>query len=196
MTFYEVLEIDPRASTAEIERVFRRLARKVHPHLNSGDPRGAEARMKLLNEIPDTPAEPLRRAVYAAELLNEAAARARAGDGPRAPEGPADPVVPVAADEITSSRRAEPSWAKRIWLAVGVGTISAAVFVAAHPMTYDTTPTTSPAAPARAAVPSSDTRGRHEAPALPTTAPPPAPAAAPPAPARWRPSGRAVVHIG
>ena len=59
MTYYEVLEIDSSASTAEVERAFRRMARKVHPDLNAGDRAQAEARMKLLNEIRDTLTDPL-----------------------------------------------------------------------------------------------------------------------------------------
>lgn len=66
---YEILEIDPRASTEDIERAFKRLARKVHPDLNSGDPATAEARMKELNEVRDTLTDPLRRARYD-ETLN------------------------------------------------------------------------------------------------------------------------------
>jgi curved DNA-binding protein CbpA len=65
---YEILEIDRRSSTEEIERAFRKLARKVHPDLNSGDPANAEARMKQLNEIRATLTDPLQRARYDAEL--------------------------------------------------------------------------------------------------------------------------------
>jgi curved DNA-binding protein CbpA len=64
MTYYEVLGIAPSASTEEVEQAFRRLARQVHPDLNSGDPVRAEARMKELNEIRDILADPLLRAAY------------------------------------------------------------------------------------------------------------------------------------
>lgn len=64
MTHYERLGIDPGASTEEVERAFRKVARQVHPDLNSGDPAVAEARMKELNEIRDILSDPSLRAAY------------------------------------------------------------------------------------------------------------------------------------
>jgi hypothetical protein len=71
MNYYEILEIRPDSSTEEVERAFRRVARQVHPDLNSGDPGKAEARMKQLNEIRDTLTDPLLRAGYDERLRLE-----------------------------------------------------------------------------------------------------------------------------
>jgi curved DNA-binding protein CbpA len=181
MTFYEVLEIDPRASVLEIERAFRRRARKVHPDVNSGDLRGAEARMKLLNEIRDTLTDPLRRAVYDAELLDEAAARA----APLPVDPSFEPVTAAPSDGRSSDGDASPpfsTWAKRAGLTLGVVTLCIVSFEAMHPRGGDTTPTATPATPT---------------PIVPAVAPSPAPPAGPRARVDGaRRPGRAVVRIG
>ena len=45
---YRVLGVAPDATTDEIERVFRQMARRLHPDVNGGDG-AAEERMKELN---------------------------------------------------------------------------------------------------------------------------------------------------
>src|SRR6266852_2528192 len=92
MTYYEVLEIDGRASTEDVERAYRRLARKVHPDLAAGDPAKAEARMKLLNEIRDTLTDPLLRAGYDERLRLESF-RERVAPPRRAPPPAAEPAT-------------------------------------------------------------------------------------------------------
>ena len=47
--YYEVLGIDRNASTEEIKKAYRRLARKYHPDFNKDDPR-AEEKFKEINE--------------------------------------------------------------------------------------------------------------------------------------------------
>ncbi|HSZ82766.1 MAG TPA: J domain-containing protein, partial [Polyangia bacterium] len=105
MNFYEILEIDSRASTDEIERAYRKMARKVHPDLNAGDRGRSEARMKLLNEIRDLLTDPLLRAGYDERLrlqherdAQRDAQRARAAPRPqpppRAETKPADANAP------------------------------------------------------------------------------------------------------
>jgi curved DNA-binding protein CbpA len=68
MNFYEALDLTPSATTTEIEEAYRKAARKVHPDLNPHDRLSAETRMKLLNRIRDTLADPKHRAAYDAEL--------------------------------------------------------------------------------------------------------------------------------
>jgi hypothetical protein len=68
MNFYEALNLQPSATTEEIEEAYRTLARKVHPDLNRHDPTPAEARMKLLNHIRDTLTDPELRVEYDREL--------------------------------------------------------------------------------------------------------------------------------
>jgi len=102
MTYYEVLEIDSRAKTDEIERAYRRLARKVHPDLAAGDRAKAEARMKLLNEIRDVLTDPLLRAGYDERLRLEAER-----SPPRRPQ-PAHEAEPSAYDAPPEPPRAGP----------------------------------------------------------------------------------------
>jgi curved DNA-binding protein CbpA len=84
MTHYQRLGIPPDAPTEEVERAFRRCARLVHPDLNSGDPVGAEAQMKELNEIRDILTTPSLRAAYDEHLRAEVVQpRATAPSAPR-----------------------------------------------------------------------------------------------------------------
>jgi curved DNA-binding protein CbpA len=77
MTYYELLQISPHASTEEVEQAYRRLARKIHPDLNPGDPHGATGRMRELNKIREILTDPCQRARYDEGL-------ARAEDAQRA----------------------------------------------------------------------------------------------------------------
>jgi hypothetical protein len=74
--YYAVLGVKPNASTDEIERAFRALARKVHPDRNGEDAERATARMKQLNEIRETLTDPLLRAGYDDRLRQERQVRA------------------------------------------------------------------------------------------------------------------------
>lgn len=85
MTHYERLGIDPGASTEEVERAFRKVARQVHPDLNSGDPAVAEERMKQLNESRDILSDPSLRAAYD-ETLREPPPRAAPPPPPPPPK--------------------------------------------------------------------------------------------------------------
>src|SRR5450432_540754 len=95
MTYYEVLEIDSRASTAEIERAYRRLARTVHPDLAGGDTAKAETRMKLLNEIREILTDPLLRAGYDERLRLEAMRAPRSPPTRPAPAAPEQAAAPA-----------------------------------------------------------------------------------------------------
>jgi hypothetical protein len=145
MTYYEVLEIDSRASTAEVERAFRRMARKVHPDLNTDDRARAEARMKLLNEIRDTLTDPLLRAGYDERLRLEALRHAGAGAAPpwegppRARPTPSDapptdaPAQPARApqDEHAREGRSEPRRSHALWVGLGLGALGGGVLALA-----------------------------------------------------------------
>jgi len=73
MNFYVLLGIAPSASTSEIKRAYRRLARRYHPGINPGD-RGAEEMFQRVSEAYETLVDPGRRRQY------DAAGRAPAGD--------------------------------------------------------------------------------------------------------------------
>jgi len=196
MTYYEVLEIDSRASTEDVERAYRRLARKVHPDLNAGDAAKAETRMKLLNEIRETLTDPLMRAGYDERLRLESMERERAaplrreaGTATR-PEPATDAGVPADASvEIGARAAARAPWAA--WLLVGLGTAGAASAFALYPrLARPRAEAIEPGAPVEAA-------GSDAAPLLST----PVLGARPPAalearPARLRVRGRGVVHLG
>lgn len=73
MNFYVILGLDRNASTADIKRAYRRLARRYHPGINPGD-RGAEAMFQRVSEAYETLVDPGRRRQY------DAAGQAPAGD--------------------------------------------------------------------------------------------------------------------
>src|SRR5258708_24300033 len=58
--FYETLKVDRKASSDEIRKSYRRLARKYHPDLNPGD-KAAEHRFKKLQEAYDVLSDPKKR---------------------------------------------------------------------------------------------------------------------------------------
>jgi molecular chaperone DnaJ len=63
MDFYATLGLDQTASTADIKRAYRRLARRYHPGVNPGD-RAAEAMFRRVAEAYETLVDPARRQVY------------------------------------------------------------------------------------------------------------------------------------
>ncbi len=63
MDLYGILGLKPNASSAEIKRAYRRLARKYHPDINPGD-RAAEVRFRQIAEAYETLSDPDRRRQY------------------------------------------------------------------------------------------------------------------------------------
>ncbi len=61
--FYKVLGVSESASTDEIKRAFRKLARQYHPDKNPGNA-AAEERMKEISEASDVLTDPKKRAEY------------------------------------------------------------------------------------------------------------------------------------
>lgn len=60
---YAVLEVDAHASTDDLKKAYRRLARQYHPDANPGDP-SAEARFKEVSQAYEILSDPERRANY------------------------------------------------------------------------------------------------------------------------------------
>jgi hypothetical protein len=194
MTYYEVLEIDSRASTDEVERAFRRLARKVHPDLNAGHASKAEARMKLLNEIRDILTDPLLRAGYDERLRLESF-RERAAPPRRQPPAaePTDdaPAAVRAAVIVDPPPAGRPAWAPTLLLVtVGVGGVAGAFALYPRLATH-----LDAAAPAVAPVGPLPAPDADVAPLLttPVMGAAHAPEAAHP---RGRARGRGAVHVG
>jgi molecular chaperone DnaJ len=61
--YYEVLGVSRDASEADIKKAFRRLARELHPDVNSHDPQ-AETKFKEAAEAYEVLSDPERRATY------------------------------------------------------------------------------------------------------------------------------------
>ena len=76
--YYEILGVKRDASSDEIKKAFRRLARKYHPDRNKGD-KNAEARFKEVNEAHNVLIDKDKRAQY--DRFGEARARGFTGSG-------------------------------------------------------------------------------------------------------------------
>ena len=88
--YYAVLGVPRTASTGEIKKAFRALARKHHPDRNSGDAE-AERRFKEVNEANEVLADPVKRKQYdelGAHWQEYARADGPPGGDPFGPGGP------------------------------------------------------------------------------------------------------------
>jgi DnaJ-class molecular chaperone len=72
-TPYEVLGVKPDASTDDIRKVYRKLAKQFHPDLNPGKPE-AEARFKSISAAYDLLSDPEKRARYDRGEIDESGA--------------------------------------------------------------------------------------------------------------------------
>src|SRR3954465_2540210 len=61
--YYELLGVKKSASSEEIRKAFRKLARKYHPDVNPGD-KTAEEKFKQISEANDVLSDPKKRKVY------------------------------------------------------------------------------------------------------------------------------------
>src|SRR5581483_1046972 len=84
--YYGTLGVKKNASTDEIRKAFRKLARKYHPDVNPGD-KTAEEKFKALSEANDVLSDPKKRKIYDqlgfySDNIDPAAAEAYARGGP------------------------------------------------------------------------------------------------------------------
>jgi molecular chaperone DnaJ len=61
--YYKILDVDRKATQADIKKAYRKLARKYHPDLNPGD-KSAEARFKEIQEAYSVLSDPKKRSQY------------------------------------------------------------------------------------------------------------------------------------
>ncbi|MGA7925602.1 MAG: J domain-containing protein [Candidatus Sulfotelmatobacter sp.] len=61
--YYDILGVKKSASSDEIRKAFRKLARKYHPDVNPGD-KSAEEKFKALSEANDVLSDPKKRKIY------------------------------------------------------------------------------------------------------------------------------------
>ncbi len=88
--YYAILGVPKTASTGDIKKAYRRLARQLHPDRNPGDAT-AERRFKDLNEANEVLADPAKRAQYdqlGAHWQEYSRMGGRPGADPFAPGGP------------------------------------------------------------------------------------------------------------
>ena len=82
--FYQILGVDKNASIADINKAYRKLARKYHPDLNPGD-KVAEQKFKEMNEAHETLKDPEKKKQY--DLYGSLGAHSGSGDGGRSRGG-------------------------------------------------------------------------------------------------------------
>lgn len=76
--YYEILEVDQKASQEVIEKAYRTLAKKYHPDLQQGQKQQEYAeKMKIINEAYDVLSDSTKREQYNQKLENERIERER-----------------------------------------------------------------------------------------------------------------------
>ncbi len=71
VNYYQILKVSPKATNAEIKSAYRRLARKIHPDLNTTHaPENASGEFAKIAKAYEILSNPKERAAYDRQLLN------------------------------------------------------------------------------------------------------------------------------
>ncbi|MDR0610775.1 MAG: DnaJ domain-containing protein [Planctomycetaceae bacterium] len=62
--YYKTLEVPKTATQEEIQKAYRKLARKHHPDMNQNDPKGAKEKFQKIQEAFDVLGDPEKRKIY------------------------------------------------------------------------------------------------------------------------------------
>lgn len=81
VSYYEILKVSPKATNAEIKSAYRRLARKVHPDVNTtAAPENASGEFAKIAKAYEILGNPKERAAYDRQLLNQQYKNSVGGD--------------------------------------------------------------------------------------------------------------------
>src|SRR2546423_11572867 len=103
--YYQILGVAETATTDEIKKAFRRLAKQYHPDRNPNKPQAAD-RFKEINEAHDVLSDPDKRKKYDQLRRYGAFTGAGSGGGARGTPGGARPGGGVGLAALGSLRRA------------------------------------------------------------------------------------------
>ena len=70
VNYYQILKVSPKATNAEIKSAYRRLARKIHPDVNTTDAQNASGDFAKIAKAYEILGNPQTRAAYDRQLLN------------------------------------------------------------------------------------------------------------------------------
>jgi len=70
VNYYQILKVSPKATNAEIKSAYRRLARKIHPDVNTTDAQNASGEFAKIAKAYEILSSPQARAAYDRQLLN------------------------------------------------------------------------------------------------------------------------------
>lgn len=70
VNYYKILKVSPKATNAEIKSAYRRLARKIHPDVNTTDTPDASGEFAKIAKAYEVLGNPKERAAYDRQLLN------------------------------------------------------------------------------------------------------------------------------
>ena len=115
--YYATLGVPPDATTAQIKKAYRKLARQHHPDTNPGDP-GAATRFKTITEAYEVLTDPARRKAYDATRPPVTATTITTPE----PDGPAISAVVRVLEDIWAMIRARHGQVPPVVIIIASGT--------------------------------------------------------------------------